>query len=260
MQQSSSKILVLGGTGMVGSAIVQELRAHNYQTHYTSTKRIKGQHQLVVKSFADLEKLEKLIDCIKPRFIVNALLDREVPDSKLINSEIPVLLEKCNCQVIHISTNAVFKPEVNRFWTVEDRPTPVTKYGITKLAGERESQLVLRTSVVGFRVSATKKAIKKQIERYASRSGLWNGITNKELAKRVVYHIKEVKEANHYGVEHLASPVESWERIAFFLSVRFGINIKNQATRPVIETLLEESKLGSEIEPTKALQEQIKEL
>jgi dTDP-4-dehydrorhamnose reductase len=116
----------------------------------------------------DLANLAGLVDTVrnvKPDVIVNAAgytaVDRAETESELahtVNAAAPGVLaqeaQRLGAWLVHYSTDYVFDGSGSRPWTETDAPAPLSVYGRTKLAGERQiaancrRHLILRTSWV----------------------------------------------------------------------------------------------------------------
>ena len=149
------RILLTGGSGQVGGALLPRLGAH---------------HTIIAPASADfdLSKLETLaaqLDAIRPDLIVNpaayTAVDRaedEPARAMLINAEAPGALARWaaprRVPMVHLSTDYVFDGHGNSAWREDDPTGPLSVYGRSKLAGERAvrdaggAHLVVRTAWV----------------------------------------------------------------------------------------------------------------
>ena len=147
------KVLVLGSTGQVGSALVSLLR-----------------DQAIALDFPEVDlstpgKLPSILDRFPCDAVINAAAytqvdraEREEDLARAINGEAPGVLAKECCDrdipFIHYSTDYVFSGEGTRPWREEDPVSPLSAYGRTKLLGEKKvaeaggKWLVFRTSWV----------------------------------------------------------------------------------------------------------------
>ena len=111
------------------------------------------------------DDLNRLIGQVKPQVIVNAMaytaVDRaeQEPDRAMaVNGVAPGVLAKaaqaCGACLVHYSSDYVFDGASNRFYIETDPTHPLSVYGQSKLAGEKQvathcaDHLVLRTSWV----------------------------------------------------------------------------------------------------------------
>jgi dTDP-4-dehydrorhamnose reductase len=166
------KILVLGGSGMLGHKMFQVLRQRFPDTFAT----IKGslsepsiskigilQSGDIFENFdaTDFCGVQELLAKHKPNFVVNCIgIIKQRKDAKshipsiTINSLLPhKLAEICEAwggRVIHFSTDCVFSGRKGNY-TEEDASDAEDLYGKSKYLGEVDSSnaLTLRTSIIG---------------------------------------------------------------------------------------------------------------
>jgi dTDP-4-dehydrorhamnose reductase len=153
--QANMKIVILGAGGRLGAALLREYRDKFDVTGFDRT-------QLDVSDLSGLrEKLQKTGFDI----LINAagftkvdLCETQPKRAFLINAEAPrVLAEICgekSVRLIHFSTDYVFDGEKREPYSEEDEATPISVYGESKLAGEKnvlaaqDRNLVVRVSWV----------------------------------------------------------------------------------------------------------------
>ena len=108
---------------------------------------------------ADENAMRKAIDAAQPDAIVNAaaFTDVDACETKKelafrVNAQGPrnlaVICKDLDIPLVHISTDYVFDGEKNEPYVEEDEPRPLSVYGLSKLAGEREVQSILSRSWV----------------------------------------------------------------------------------------------------------------
>ncbi len=151
-----SKFLILGGSGMLGQALVREL------TSRRQAFDAPGRDQL------DLEPTRltrtRLNRCV-PAVVINAAgytdvagAEDHVDEAYRLNRDLPrVLAEICSdlrIPLVHVSTDYVFDGKKKTPYLEDDPVAPLQVYGQSKLAGEREvleahgRSLVVRTSTL----------------------------------------------------------------------------------------------------------------
>jgi len=132
------KIVVIGSAGRLGAALVRE-----YQGKYDVAGFNHAQLDL-----SNLDKIRGKIGGTHFDVLINAAAFTNVdlcetqPDQAFrINAEAPrVLAEICgkkNAKLIHFSTDYVFDGEKRAPYTEEDEADPISVYGESKLAGEK---------------------------------------------------------------------------------------------------------------------------
>jgi dTDP-4-dehydrorhamnose reductase len=149
------KIVIIGAVGRLGAALLREYRGKFDVSGFSHTE-------------LDLSRLDGIRETLRGidfDVVINAAgftkvdLCEAQPDlAFLINAEAPrVLAEICrekNARLIHFSTDYVFDGEKREPYTEEDAASPISVYGKSKLAGEKnvlavhDRQLVVRVSWV----------------------------------------------------------------------------------------------------------------
>ena len=149
------KIVVLGAGGRLGAALMRE-----YREKYDIAGFNHAQLDL-----ANLDDARRRMGATNFDALINAAAftnvdacETERDRAFLINAEAPgVLAEICNkkdAKLIHFSTDYVFDGEKRAPYTEEDQANPISVYGESKLAGEKnvlaagDGHLVVRVSWV----------------------------------------------------------------------------------------------------------------
>jgi dTDP-4-dehydrorhamnose reductase len=155
MAAATMKIIILGAGGRLGAALLREYRDKFDVAGFNHAE-------------LDLSNFDKIRDQLSRTdfdVIINAAAFTNVdlcetqPDQAFrINAEAPrVLAEVCgekNAKLIHFSTDYVFDGEKRAPYTEEDEANPISVYGESKLAGEKNvlaaggGHLVVRVSWV----------------------------------------------------------------------------------------------------------------
>src|SRR5947207_14974172 len=132
------KIVILGAGGRLGAALMRE-----YRKKYDIAGFDHAQLDL-----ANLDDLRGKLAAMNFNVLINAAAftnvdacETERDRAFLINAEASgVLAEICNqksAKLIHFSTDYVFDGEKRAPYTEEDRANPISTYGESKLAGEK---------------------------------------------------------------------------------------------------------------------------
>lgn len=159
------KILVLGGSGLIGKSILKKgcKEFEMIGTFDNSKINIDGVKSIQIHLFEDFEKLQEFIISEKPEIIINSLSISNVEFCELnqnlanvinfqLTEKICTISSKINSRFILISTDYVFDGTVGNY-TEKDEPNPVNYYGYTKLLAEKstlknQNNLVIRTTIV----------------------------------------------------------------------------------------------------------------
>ena len=132
------KILVLGATGQIGSALKRDL---------IGWKKV----EFLNRNELDFKKIEEIEDKIKkfqPDFIINAVAYTNVDaaedfreDAFQVNSfavdKLSKLANAYGVVLVHFSTDYVFDGQKNSPYSETDSPNPQSVYGESKLEGEK---------------------------------------------------------------------------------------------------------------------------
>jgi dTDP-4-dehydrorhamnose reductase len=151
---SGSPLLILGGTGTLGTAFVNicEMRAIPYRSFCRQQLNI-----------LDAEEIEKAIEKYKPWAIINATGYVRVDDAESeqdkcfqLNAEVPgnlaSICNKHDIQLMTFSSDLVFDGEKESPYFEKDSVRPLNTYGKSKAVGERmvlehfSKALIIRTS------------------------------------------------------------------------------------------------------------------
>jgi dTDP-4-dehydrorhamnose reductase len=148
-------VLVLGGGGQIGRAVVRAVPAH---------------HRVLVKTHADLDigddrAVARILADGNVDWIVNAAAytavdraeDERAQAIAVNDTAVGVLAtaaSRAGCRLLHLSTDFVFDGRSNRAYLPGDATNPLSVYGTSKLGGECQvlqsggTGVVLRTSWV----------------------------------------------------------------------------------------------------------------
>jgi dTDP-4-dehydrorhamnose reductase len=149
------KIVILGTEGRLGAALVREYRDQFDTTGFSHAEL----------DLSELNGVREKLRAIDFDVVINAaaltkvdLCETQPDRAFLINAEAPrVLSEICrdkNARLIHFSTDYVFDGKKREPYTEEDAASPISVYGESKLAGEKnvlavhDRHLVVRVSWV----------------------------------------------------------------------------------------------------------------
>ena len=163
----SEKILIIGGSGLVGS-VLANYALDNYDLHLTKNKndiQISNIPVTQIDLIDDRKKIPELIKKLKPNYVVHTVAFANVDyceeNQEMANllhvditQDIANICNEINSKLIYISTDAVFDGKKDGKYDEEDIPNPISYYGETKLKAENiilqksENNIVLRTTVI----------------------------------------------------------------------------------------------------------------
>jgi dTDP-4-dehydrorhamnose reductase len=148
------KVLVLGGSGQIASAVRTTAPTH---------------HDIVLKTRAQLDigdaaGVARALKEFQPNWVINGAaytavdLAEDQPEQAIATNDTAVGIlanaaARAGCRLLHISTDFVFDGKSNRAYLPRDKTNPLSVYGLSKLCGERQvlraaGGIVLRTSWV----------------------------------------------------------------------------------------------------------------
>jgi dTDP-4-dehydrorhamnose reductase len=160
-------MLIIGGSGLVGSTLAY-YAIPDYDLHMTINKNEIKMDNISISKLDLLENKKTIIDLIKnlnPDIVINTaahasvdLCETDHNIAKLLHvdvtEDIAIMCKETNSKLIHFSTDFVFDGSLNRKYTENDIPTPMSYYGKTRLSAEKivldksKHNIILRTAVV----------------------------------------------------------------------------------------------------------------
>lgn len=159
------KIIVLGGTGMLGQSLCRQAKFLKYDCLSVARKNAD-----INLDITDDNKIIHFLEEQKPDVIINAcaivnhkLCDDNPSLAYITNARPSSILseisEKLGCKYIFISTDGYFNGDKNERHDENSLITLLNEYARTKYIGEQlallnQNSLVIRTNIVGFRHDA----------------------------------------------------------------------------------------------------------
>ena len=244
--------MVLGGAGMLGHKVVQQLRnsgdsfgcaLHGGRNDHAHPPELFGDAVAVLDRFdvSDSDTALRRISELRPRVVVNCIgivkqrgSAKEFVPSITVNALWPHLLAEAardwGGRVIHFSTDCVFSGARGDY-TEEDTPNADDLYGRTKLLGElnQENALTIRTSIIGRELhhfsSLLEWFIRQKGGSVRGFTRAWfSGVTTNYLARVVRNLIYEWPELS--GLYHLAGPRISKHDLLHLVNDEFQLGIE----------------------------------
>ena len=215
------KILVLGGSGLIGDHFITNSKPHDIISTYQNNK-IKFTNIVTLKTNLpqDWLKLQELILKEKPEIILNSIAysnsdfcEKNKEDAFAlhvnITEKMTALSSKINSKIIFLSTDYVFDGKKGSY-TENDKTNPINYYGYTKDLAEKiilknENNLVLRTSMV-YGSSPKVRFLKYIIENLRKNQEInaYNDIFNSAtLLDDLTLGILKAIETNARGIYHM---------------------------------------------------------
>jgi dTDP-4-dehydrorhamnose reductase len=146
------RILVTGATGYLGSTLVPAARAAGHDVVAAGHSQA-ADLQLDVR---DASAVDAAIRDVAPEAVIHTAYVQDGPEAWTVNVEGSRNVARAArvLRLVHLSSDVVFDGHLQRAYTEEDTPRPVTAYGETKAAAEREvaaqhpGAVLVRTSLI----------------------------------------------------------------------------------------------------------------
>jgi len=256
------RILVLGGSGMLGHRLVEGLGGeHDVTAAFRDASRWRAcpllqPERVTMLAGLDVRRLDSVVETVaaaRPQVIVNAVgiikqLDaahdpvQAIEVNALLPHRLAALAREAGARLVHFSTDCVFSGRHGGY-TESDIPDPVDLYGRSKLLGEvaGENAVTLRTSIIGRELRNTSGLLEwflanrgRRVRGY--RRVVYSGITTREAA-RVVSRV--VRDGAISGVFNVASePITKYDLLVKLRDrLRLDIDIE-PADEPVCDRSL----------------------
>jgi dTDP-4-dehydrorhamnose reductase len=221
------KILVLGGNGMLGHAMLRDLtpRHHVVATvrgrleDYASSGLFQPETTVASVEATDWPRLAAVLREQAPDAVVNCVgVVKQRPEADAAVSTIEIngllphrLAELCHeigARLVHLSTDCVFSGRRGGY-RESDLPDPLDLYGRSKLVGEVSEPpgITLRTSIIGLELQRGSSLVEWFLARRGTirgfRRAIFSGFTTREMV-RIVERVL-VDGAVTSGVWHVAA-------------------------------------------------------
>lgn len=244
---SKMKVLVLGATGMLGSAVYIVLsRSAGFVVQGTvrsldAISLFPAECALGLVNVADLEdlaELGQLLDRCAPDAVVNCLSARNpLPTDPMktlsmfavLPRRLSMLCDQRGIRLVQISSDGVFSGERGRYCE-DDLPDATDIYGVAKLLGELPEAhvLTLRTSVVGPELRRGTGLL----EWFLSQDGLctayrrviFSGLPTNVFAE--IIRDAVLPSPQLHGIYHVAAPAISKFDLLQLVAQRYGKQIE----------------------------------
>jgi dTDP-4-dehydrorhamnose reductase len=233
------RILVLGGSGMLGHALLKTLQArhdvratlHRPVEHYRQWSLFHEGNSFGAVDLRSPAMLVRVLDQFQPEVVVNCaglVKQREGAKDALANLEINAvaphriagLCRDAGARLIHLSTDCVFSGRKGMY-SEKDNADAEDLYGRAKLLGELDAPhcLTLRTSFVGRELSHKLGLL----EWFLAQSGpirgyrraIFSGFTTLEMSRIIEMLLTEFPDAS--GLYHVSSePIDKYTLLRLF--------------------------------------------
>lgn len=229
------KILVLGVTGMLGSAVFKYISNHTSHSVFGTMRGPRGEEYFEDKhkgcfysnvDVLDYETLVSVFEDNRPDVVINCvglikqLAQAKDPLSTLpLNSMLPHRLSKLclltQARLIHVSTDCVFSGSKGMYLE-SDISDAEDLYGKSKFIGELSDQphaITLRTSIIGHELASNASLVDWFLSQEGSVKGFTNaifsGVPTAELARIIVEYV--LPNESVFGLYHVSvDPIDKF--------------------------------------------------
>lgn len=244
-----TRVLILGGAGMLGHALRQVFAPH-FDTWVTLHSRLAARHGAAgLDAARTLEQVDALDDraveaallAARPEVVVNCIgivKQRSSPADRARSIEINALFPHrlarlCRaggCRLLHLSTDCVFSG--NRgFYSERDAADAQDWYGRTKLLGEVQAPgvLTLRTSMIGLELGSSLGLLEWFLAQPGGSVRGWtrarfNGLSTLTLGRLLATLVERHEDLE--GLWHVgADPISKFELLTHFRDA-FKLNVR----------------------------------
>ncbi|HST51636.1 MAG TPA: SDR family oxidoreductase [Pyrinomonadaceae bacterium] len=228
MSVEKMRVLILGGTGMLGHKLWQMLapRFDAYATVRASPARYERagpfdpSRSIAGVSAQDFDSVARAFAVVRPGAVVNCVgvvkQDAAAKDplasittNALFPHRLAQLARACGARLVHLSTDCVFSGREGNY-NESSRPDAVDLYGRTKLLGEvaGENCLTIRTSMIGRELAGAHGLLEWFLSQEGGsvrgfRRAVFSGFTTAALAGIIAEVLSEHTELS--GVWHVAA-------------------------------------------------------
>jgi dTDP-4-dehydrorhamnose reductase len=155
-----SRLLITGGTGYLGTELIQQARAGGWEVGATSFSNLPDGQGIawMQLDIRDEPAVARAFGAWRPDLVIHTAYRLRGPDLWSTSAEgagvIARVARAAGARLIHMSSDALFDGERVGSYTEKDDPSPITPYGEAKAAAERlvaeahPAALIVRTSLI----------------------------------------------------------------------------------------------------------------
>ncbi|SFX09215.1 dTDP-4-dehydrorhamnose reductase [Thermoactinomyces sp. DSM 45891] len=206
------KVLILGASGLVGRALMNELvDGFDVYGTYTSNVTSLPQDKQFSLEVQHIDKMREVIGTVKPDIVISCL--RGDYDHQLtFHEELAKSIRNQQTKVYYFSTTNVFDGDFSRPYTEADTPIAESEYGKFKMKCESMLQEMLGERTITIRIpmiwgkdSPRLNQIKESLKDQKGMEVFSNLVCNHHLDVLLAKQVRFMIEHDLRGVFHLAS-------------------------------------------------------
>jgi dTDP-4-dehydrorhamnose reductase len=247
----SKKVLILGGTGMLGHLLLRYLSAYPVYDVYATARSLAGLEKKFPENLQErfhpdsvdanyFDSIIRALASIRPDVVINCIgIIKQLPGARdpltaitvnaLLPHRISLISRTAGARLIHISTDCVFNGEMGMY-TENDQSNAEDLYGRTKFLGEVSYShcVTLRTSIIGHELKGRYGLVEwflAQSQKVRGfRKAIYSGFPTIELARIIHNYVFPNPELT--GVYHISSaPISKYDLLRL-VAERYGKKIE----------------------------------
>lgn len=261
------KILILGATGMLGSALVGAFARHGSHEVVATARRPMGENEIaagpncslrVEPQIVNADRLTEVLKELRPDAVINCIgiikqLDEAkdplvaIPINAVFPHRVSHLCGLAGARLVHISTDCVFSGFKGNY-RESDFADADDLYGRTKLLGEVTAAphaVTLRTSIIGHELASSLSLVDWFLAQTGQTKGftraIFSGLPTVELADIIINTV--LPRPDLHGLYHVsAAPIDKYSLLKL-LAAAYGKQIEiTPVDEPVIDRSLDSSR------------------
>lgn len=233
-----TRLLVFGGTGLLGSHICQEALAQSWDvvaTHHSTTPDAQHRVDWLRCDITDSDNVRALVETVHPDVAVNAAYVQNGAKVAATCADgaknIALASDETNARLIHVSTDLVFDGTLGRPYREVDEISPISDYGRAKARGEslvrnaHPNALVVRTSLIYGDPSAPQETLVRRAAEGQDIAFFTDEWRSPVEVGRLAAAICTLATTDHSGILHIAGQ-ERLNRLEFatLLAMHLGLD------------------------------------
>ena len=147
-------VLVLGGSGLVGKAIISEMTKYKefqiYATYFKSPLPL-NQDRIFKLNIEDSANISSILNTLKPQSVVSCL-SGDYNNQLILHTKIAEHLKETDGKLYLFSTLNVFDNDLSKLHYEDDLPSSCTDYGKYKIACEKRMIEILHDNACILRL------------------------------------------------------------------------------------------------------------
>jgi len=242
----TTRILILGASGMLGHTLFSEFAKHSDINVYATArnndllKKILPAYLLksIIKNIdaESINSIHELIKKVKPEIVINCIgIIKQLPEANnhiisininaLFPHKLALLCKDHGARLIHFSTDCVYSGEKGNY-SEENFPDAKDLYGKTKYLGEVDYPhcITLRTSIIGHELSRKVGLVEWFLSQEEKINGftnaIYSGFPTVEMARILYEYVIPNKDL--YGLYHVSSSPISKYNLLRLISGTYG--------------------------------------